>query len=107
MSKTKNSRYKINKALAENYGDVPFWETNISNDFSRHPRRKRPRHTLVKEWRIARTHYTRWCTNFYLSDGRIGDCYDRSDRQGGSKRCVHGLRRAYEKRLVQKELENI
>lgn len=105
MGKTKNSRYKIIKALKEN--ELPYWKTNVSNDFSRHPNRKRPRHTLVKEWRESKSYYNGWLMNYYQHDGRLGDCYDRSDRNIGKKRSVHGIRRAYEKELIMKELNNI
>lgn len=110
MSKTKNSRKEISNYLdkiideqspvnIKNYLEI---RDNISNKFSRHPNRKRSRHTLVKEWMGIR-----WLGGFYKIDGRMGDCYDRSDRTAGARHSVNGVRRAKQKQNLIKELKNI
>ena len=108
MSKTKNSRFEINQSFDKK--TMSIWDSKIkkfTNKFSRHPNRKRPRHTLVKEWRESESYYNDMYTEYYKRDGRLGNCYMRSDRNTGSKYSVHGIRRAHEKELIREELNNI
>lgn len=132
MGKTYNSRWKINNTGYEKVvypngwkQKFPYGETiiepggeshndwshttlstgansqSITNTFSRHPNKKNRRHTLNREWKGV---------VYYImsgKDGRLGDCYDRSDRQRGGKKSISGLRRAKSKEDIRREIESL
>ena len=126
MSRTYNSRYRIKKAKYFNvtypngytykvpYGIIKIEENGTyKSDLSkttfdknyfrdnekltyhicRHPNKKKRRHTLNREWKGILCRYD-------YKDGRMGDCYERSDRQRLIKKGRRGIRRAKAKQKI-------
>lgn len=127
MSKTYNSRYKIQKDIESEIYEYPYdykregyyvdikagevknydathttlnQYTDFSNKHSRHPNKKKHNHTLGREFKGVNGI---WETRY--RDGRRGDIYDRSDRQKGAHRAGVAVRRAMMKRNASKIIE--
>ena len=97
MSKTKNSRYKINEYLNNEFDGYDY----VTNKFSRHKNSRKHVHSLGREFNQTGVKYRE------NSDGRLGDCYMRSDRRRKEKDVQKGIRRARLKEFNRKEIENM
>lgn len=94
MSKTKNSRYKINEYLNNEFDGYD----NVTVKFSRHKNSRKHVHSLGKEFVRTGVKYRE---NY---DGRLGDCFMRSDRRRKGKNVQKGICRARLKEFNRKEI---